>query len=112
MIAVLVPPDVLAQAALLAGVCGLVLVAWGAPRKSSPAALALWLGFTALAAAGVVGMGAIPDLDAGWSTLLLFVALLGLGLAGGLAILEFRSRAKALLLAMSETETLRREVAA
>lgn len=111
MSAVLVPPDVLAQAALLAGVCGLVLVAWGAPRRSSPAALALWLGFTSLAASGVLGMGAIPDLDAGWSAVLMFAALLGLGLAGGLAILEFRSRAKALLLAMSETETLRREVA-
>lgn len=106
-----VPPDLLAQGSLLTGVAGLALVAWGAPRRSSPAAIALWLGFTSLAASGALGLGSVPDLDAGWSAVLLLAALLLLGLAGGLAVLEFRSRARALLLAMSETESLRREVA-
>ena len=111
MTTALLPPDVLAQVALLSGVGGVVLVAWGAPRRSSPTAIALGAGFTCLAASGVLGIGAVPDLDAGWSAILLFAALVGLGVAGALSILEFRSRAKALLLAMSETETLRREVA-
>jgi PAS domain S-box-containing protein len=105
------PPEVLAKVALTAGLLGLAVVAWGAPRRLAPAVLALWAGFASLVASGVLGLGLVDDLDGAWPAGFLLAALTSLGVAGALAVLEFRHRSRESILASSETESLRREVA-
>lgn len=103
-------PAIFATLAFLTGVGGAVATVWLAPRRWSPAALALWLGYTLLVAAGVLAVGEGGRSDGAWAGNLALAAVVSLALGGILSVVDLRSRERRANAVSSETEAFRRDI--
>lgn len=102
--------QILACAAALAGIGGILCVLAASPRRTGLASLVLCAAFAALLAGGVLAFEGSPVADPELSAHLLRGATAGLVLGVLLAMGEARTRERAAKRAQSESETYRREV--
>ena len=117
MLAFVSLPESFSTLAFAAGLAGMICTAFLAPRRWALSSLALWLGFTTLVAAGVLGVGKetpvpaeLADKDAYWSGVLALAGMVTLAAGGIACVLDLRARERQIRLAGADGETLRRDI--
>lgn len=101
---------IIAAASALAGAAGMTCVLAAKPRRFTPASVTLLAAFVALVLGGILGFEAAPFYDPHWSAGFTFGGA-GTVLVGALlTITEARSKERAFLRAVAESEGRRREL--